>query len=89
LILDIVLHGKPDIDSRPQYFTPFDQHIGSVVNKSFQLELLTLNGITDEKLKLFSKKNENNYKDYTFFPLSGNNKKDTIWVFNKKNSEAC
>ncbi|MEH6456117.1 MAG: hypothetical protein V7749_07335, partial [Cocleimonas sp.] len=37
-----------------------------------------------EKLRLFNSKHKNNYNDFTYFPLKGNNKKDMIWVFDKK-----
>ncbi len=87
LTLDIILNGQPDIDSRPKYFTPFDYHIDSVMNKRIQIGKLSLDTQAKEKLSLFAKKHEGQITDFAFFPLSGNNKKDMIWAFNKKTAK--
>lgn len=87
LTLDVILNGLPDIDSRPKYFTPFDHHIDSVMNKRIQIGKLSLDTQAKEKLSLFAKKNEGEIADFAFFPLSGNNKKDMVWVFDKKTSK--
>ncbi len=87
LTFDVVINGLPDIDSRPQYFTQFDQHIDSIMNKSIQIEQLTLDVKAEEKLEIFAKKYKDKYSDLAFFPLRGNNKKDVIWVFDRKTAK--
>jgi len=87
LTLDVILYGQPDIDSRPKYFVSFDLHADSVMGKSIKLEQLDLDLHDKEKLRLFNKKHKNNYSDFAYFPLKGNNKKDVIWAFDRKTAK--
>ena len=87
LTLDVVINGQPDIDSRPQYFSQFDQHIASIMNKSIQIEQLTLDAEAQEKLHIFTQKHKDKFDSFAFFPLRGNNKKDVIWVFDRSTAK--
>ena len=68
LTLDVILNGQPDIDNRPKYFTPFDQHIDSVMDKSIQIEHLALDVDAKEKMLLFTKKHKGKHNGFAFFP---------------------
>ena len=57
------------------------------MNKSIQIEQLTLDVKAEEKLEIFAKKYKDKYSDLAFFPLRGNNKKDVIWVFDRKTAK--
>lgn len=83
LINDVVFNGQPDIDSRPKYFSPLDNKINLLMEKGMQLEDLTLDTLNERKLSLFMKKHIDISNNLIYFPLSGNNKKDVLWVFNK------
>ena len=83
LTLEVALNDKPDIDSRPKYFSPFDQNIDLIMKKSIQLEQLVLDTQEQKTLALFSKKHKSERNNFAYFPLKGNNQNDVIWVFNK------
>ena len=81
------MDGKPDIDSRPEYFSPLKQSIDTVMNKSIKLNRLALDSNSKQKLALFTKKYGDNLNNFAFFPLRGNNKKDVVWVLDKKTAK--
>lgn len=87
LLFDVLLNGKPDINERPEYYKPFQQHIDSILAKSISVNQLFQNIKTKEKLTKFYRKYGGKPADYAYFPLVGNNKKDMIWVFNRKTAE--
>jgi len=84
LILNIVFNQTPDIDRRPKYYKPLEQQdFKTLISKSIPVEHVLQNN--KEKLATFYKQRGGKPSDYAYFPLSGNNKKDVIWVFNRKN----
>lgn len=87
LALDIDIGGAPDIDKRPEYFKPFVQGVRDVFHKSITLDLLFQDESTVKKFNRFYKKYGGKPEDYAYFPLSGNNKKDVIWVFRRSTAE--
>ncbi|WP_299874341.1 hypothetical protein [uncultured Cocleimonas sp.] len=87
LMLDVVFKGQPDIDSRPKYFTPLNQHAKTVMEKGINIYHLISNNQAEQKLRMFSKKHNGNIDDYAYFPMSGNNKKDVIWAFDRKTAK--
>ena len=87
LTLEVMLLGKPDIDSRPKYFSPFTRDTDIVMSKSINIEQLDLDVQAKEKMSLFTKEHEGKIDEFAFFPLRGNNKKDMVWVFNKKTAK--
>lgn len=84
LILDIVLNQQPDIDKRPQYYEPFKTHVNSIFSKALQTNNIFSNDSAKQKLQQFMKQQKGKIADYAFFPLRGNDKRDVIWVFNRK-----
>lgn len=84
LMFDVMLNGLPDIDSRPKYFKPLNEHINTIMEKSISIERLVLDTKSQKKLILFKQKYQDKYKDFAYFPLTGNNQKDMIWVFDKQ-----
>ena len=85
LNFSILFNGSPDIDNRPKYFSPLERHIGLIMKKSINLEQLVMN---QQEKKIYSKfLSENNSSNFSYFPLVGNNQKDMIWVFDKKDGK--
>lgn len=83
LILDVVLRQKPDIDKRPEYYQALEENLQHVLSKSLKVHTVFNDEMSKQKLNDFIKKQGGNVTDYAFFPLSGNNKKDVVWVFNR------
>ena len=86
LLFDVILKGAPDIDSRPEYFEPFDKHIDSIFTKGLNSNHIFLNNSAQLKLEKFINQHGGTVADYVFFPLKGNNQKDVIWVFNRSST---
>ena len=87
LLFEVLLKGMPDIDRRPQYYEPFEQHADSVLSKSIPAKQLFFDGERKQQLAIFLKNHGGEVNDYAFYPLRGNNKKDMIWVFNRKTAK--
>ena len=87
LFFDVVINGQPDIDSRPKYFSSFDQHFDKVMEKGISLEKLNLTAKEDKLFKSFIKNHKHSYKNFAYFPLTGNNKKNVTWVFDKRTAK--
>ncbi len=87
LILGIVFNQMPDIDKRPEYYQPFEQHIKTTLDKSIPVDKLLLDTNTKLKLAEFLKQQGGKTEDYAYFPLSGNNKKEVIWVFDRDSTK--
>jgi hypothetical protein len=83
LILDIVFNQTPDIDRRPEYYKPLElQDFKTLLSKSIPVERLLLNN--EEKFTAFYDQYGGKPSDYAYFSLSGNNKKNVIWIFNRQ-----
>ncbi|MBJ6611957.1 MAG: hypothetical protein JG718_16495 [Candidatus Thiothrix moscowensis] len=82
-----VLAGKPDIDARPQYYEPFNQHSQAVLSKGIKPEKLTTNADSKTKLDALLAKHNKTAADYAYFPLVGK-EKDVIWVWDKTSAQA-
>jgi len=87
LIFSILLESAPDIDKRPEYFESFIENIDAVFSKSIPINLLFQDSKAREKLDQFLKKHDKQANDYAYFPLSGNSKKDMIWVFDRSTAK--
>ncbi len=83
LIFDIILSGEPDIHERPEFYRPMDENIQAVFSKSIPLEQLLNNTKSKQELIEFIKGFGGQATDYAYFHLSGNNKKEMIWVFDR------
>ena len=84
LTLNVILNNEPDLGSRPKYFSPLDTHLDQVMQRSLNIEQLLLTSNEEEELRLFKSKHKESIEKYSFFPLTGNNKKDMIWVLDTK-----
>jgi len=86
LLFDVLLKGAPDIDTRPEYFEPFDNHLDEIVTKALDSDQLFLASSAQYQLKKFINQHGGKVDDYVFFPLKGNNQKDVIWAFNRSSA---
>ena len=85
LILKTILNQTPDIDKRPEYFKPLEQeNFKMLLSKSIPSNLLLQSDTNKEKFASFYAQHGGEFSDYAYFPLSGNNKKNVIWVFNRQ-----
>jgi hypothetical protein len=84
LLLNIVFNQTPDIDKRPGYYKPLEQKdFKTLLSKSIPIEHLLQNN--EEKFAAFYDQYGGKPSDYAYFPLSGNNKKNVIWIFSRHN----
>ena len=86
LLFDVLLKGAPDIDTRPEYFEPFDIHLDEILTKALDSDQLFLASSAQYQLKKFINQHGGKVDDYVFFPLKGNNQKDVIWAFNRSSA---
>jgi len=85
IIFNILFHNAPDVNKRPEYFKLIEQnHIKAILSKSIPRDLLFQNSKNKENFTKFYAKNGGGFNDYAYFPLSGNNKKNVIWVFDRQ-----
>ncbi len=87
LALDVDVFGKPDIEMRPDLFKPLKQNLDEVFSKSIPAGMILTNKVGQEKLNKFLSEKGGNVDDYAFFPLSGNNKREVIWVLHRSTAE--
>jgi len=87
LLFSIVFNGEPDIDERVKYYEPFEKNIDTIFSRSIKAEKLLSNDEGKERIDAFIDQHGGVLNDYTFFPLSGNNKKEMIWVFNRDSAQ--
>lgn len=87
-MLGVDLFGKPDIDRRADFYTSHLNSMDEILSK--QLDPIVLFNSVNHKSKLnkFIKKWGGVINDYAFFPISGNNKKEMVFVLNKETGEA-
>ena len=81
-----VLSGKPDIDARPEYYEPFDQFAGEVLQKGLTPQQVTSTPENQQKLSAFLEKHGKNAADYAYLPLIGK-EKDVLWVWDRTNAK--
>ena len=77
-----VLSGKPDLDSRPEYYEPFDKHTQKVFQQGVKPETLFANPADQPKLEKFLEKYGKTAADYAFLPLVGR-EKDVLWAWDR------
>jgi len=86
LILNIVLNQAPDIDKRPAHYEPLEyEKFKTLLSKSIPIKHLLQNN--HKKFVDFYDKHGGKPSDYAYFPLTGNNKKSVIWVFDRNSLE--
>jgi len=85
LILDMIFNQTPDIDRRPKYYESLkQQNFKVILSKSIPSDLLFQSSKNKEKFTKFYAQHGGTFNDYAYFPLSGNNKKNVIWVFDRQ-----
>lgn len=87
LLFDVLLKGEPDIDTRPRFFKPFDNHSKEILSKSLKPGLLFVNEDSKRKIEELINRKGGTIEDLAFFPLSGNNRKDVVWVFDRQTAK--
>jgi hypothetical protein len=87
LMMNVDLFGAPDIEKRPKYYAPVADNLNALLQKSLRIEDIFVDKDANNKLQAFIKKHGGKINDYAYFPLSGNNKKQVIWVLNRQNAE--
>lgn len=75
-----VLSGKPDVDARPEYYKPFEQHKESVLKKGIDPQKILADSKSKKLLDQFLKDHGKKAEDYAYLPLSGKNA-DILWVW--------
>lgn len=81
-----VLSGKPDLDARPEYYNPVQQHIDEILNKSINYKALEKKPGNQKKFKRFIEKHGQTLHDYAFIPLVGKTK-DVLWAFDRNTGQ--
>lgn len=84
LFFDVIFNGAPDIDHRPKYFEPVEGHTHELVTHTLTPEHLFFDEPRKMKLQGFIAKHGGTPQDYLYYPLSGNNKRDVVWVLDKQ-----
>jgi len=85
LMFNIIINGAPDLNKRPEYFKPLkQQNFKTLLSKSIPSDLLLQSDTNKEKFATFYAQHGGEFSDYAYFPLSGNNKKNVIWVFDRQ-----
>ncbi len=87
LMVNVDLFGAPDIEKRPKYYAPVTDDLSALLQKSLHIENILADKNTKNKLQAFIKQHGGKASDYAYFPLSGNNKKQVIWVLDRNNAE--
>lgn len=75
--------GGDDLESREEYYEPYENHIDQVLAKAIDNETIVESAQTDKKLKNFISKHKDKINDLAFLPLN-TQKKDAIIVLDKK-----
>ena len=87
-MLGVDLFGEPDIDHRADLYQPHTQAIDKILDKQLNPLLLFKSNDSKLKLKRFTDQHGGVVTDYAFFPISGNNKKEAVFVVHNKSAEA-
>lgn len=87
LLFSVLFEGKPDLDRRPEYYEPFDNHLASIFARSINTKNLFTDEVSNQKLANFLKKYGGAEQDYAFFPLQGSTDQDVIWILDKKSGK--
>lgn len=81
-----VLSGKPDIDTRAEYYAPFENHLDDVFTKSLDTNAMLTKPEHKIILNDFIAKYGKTLDDYAFLPLVGK-AKDVLWVFDRNTGQ--
>ena len=81
-----VLSGKPDLDTRPEYYEPFKKFTDTMLTKSINPEVFQRNNNNKQQLNNFLAKHGKQATDYVFLALSGK-ERDVLWAFNSQSWE--
>ena len=84
IMIGIEVFGSPAIERRTELFKPLTENKGLLLAHSIPVEQLLSTSQGQEKISQFLEKNGGDIHDYAFLPLTGNNKKNMIWAFDRK-----
>lgn len=87
LMIDVDLFGAPDIENRPKYFSPMMINSTKFLGKSLHIKDIVFDKNIRSKLHQFIRRHGGKVEDYAYYPLTGNNKKDMIWVFDRHTTQ--
>ncbi len=86
LLFSVVFHKKPDLELRPEYYEPIEQHLGDMLERAWDPAKIFDNDTKQEKLRAFLKKQQGKTQDFAFFPLVGK-EKDIVVAIRRDNGE--
>lgn len=85
LMFGVVLSNGPIFEQRAEFYEPFEIHADTILAKSIKIEQFVFDAYSKEKLVRLVPEHGGTPSDYAFFPLRGNNKREMIWGFDRKN----
>ena len=85
-IITETLSGKADIDARPEYYHPANQHISDILAGGINPDKLLSSTQNQQKLDQFLKKYGKTITDYAFIPLVGK-EDDVLWAWDRASSK--
>ena len=71
LLMEVLLHGAPDIERRPDLYEPYDEHKDRVLKKSVSLEKIIRTGTDRARLSAFLAEHDAGPDDFAYLPLLG------------------
>lgn len=74
------LAGKLDLERRPEYYEPIENHTDTILSRGIDPETLFFDSARKQKLKRFLDPNQKTEEDYAFLPLVGKAKDMVIAV---------
>ena len=86
-MLGVDLLGEPDIEERVDLYQPTSQALYKILEKQINPSLIFNTSEAKLKLRVFIEMNGKDVSDYAFYPISGNNKKEAIFVIHKDNAK--
>jgi hypothetical protein len=87
-IIGVTLFGKPDIEQRADFYIPHSQALNNILSMQLNKQILFNSQNSKNKLNKFLKRKGGKLSDYAFFPISGNNKKEIVFVISNDDGEA-
>jgi isocitrate lyase len=80
------LSGKPDLDARPEYYHPVNQHLPDILAGGISPDKLSSSTQNKQKLAKFLEQHGKTAADYAFLPLAGK-EDDVLWAWDRASSK--
>ncbi|TXH66886.1 MAG: hypothetical protein E6Q83_19210 [Thiothrix sp.] len=81
-----VLSGKPDIDSRPEYYKPFEEYKNEILKGGIDPQKILSKKENKKLLNQFLSSYGKNADNYAFLPLSGK-EVDVLWAWDRASGD--